>query len=86
MNSAHRDPNPPYGERGSFRKLTVTIPQAVYERLIRESSRRKIASESNQLLSELLREALSEYLDRLDSAGASGLGIQYRRGDAVTHG
>ncbi len=66
MNQIPIDPNPPYGEKGGFRKLTVTIPQEIYERLIRESARRKIAGRPNQLLSALLREALSEYLDRLE--------------------
>jgi transcriptional regulator of met regulon len=61
------NPNPPYGDKAQFRKLTVTVPPDVYERLIQESARRKIAGESNQLLSALLREALSEYLDRIDS-------------------
>jgi transcriptional regulator of met regulon len=68
------DPNPPHGERGSYRKLTVTLPQEVYERLIQESARRKIAGEKNQMLSALLREALNDYLKRLDSdvGAASG--------------
>jgi transcriptional regulator of met regulon len=61
------NPNPPYGERSCYRKLTVTLPQEVYERLIQESARRRIAGAPNQLLSALLREALSEYLERLDS-------------------
>jgi hypothetical protein len=60
-------PNPPYGQRGSFRKLTVTLPQEIYERLIIESAKRKIEGKPNQLFSELLREALTEYLDRIDS-------------------
>ncbi|MGI8990658.1 MAG: hypothetical protein ACR2I2_13905 [Bryobacteraceae bacterium] len=64
MDQKSIDPNPPHGEKGHFRKLTVTIPQEIYERLIRESARRKIAGRPNQLLSALLREALSEYLDR----------------------
>ncbi|HEY7306022.1 MAG TPA: hypothetical protein VH601_17990 [Bryobacteraceae bacterium] len=53
------------GEKAGFRKVTVTLPQEIYERLIRESARRKIAGESNQMLSELLREALRQYLDGL---------------------
>jgi transcriptional regulator of met regulon len=61
------NPNPPYGERSRYRKLTVTLPQDVYERLIQESARRRIAGAPNQLLSALLREALSQYLERLDS-------------------
>jgi hypothetical protein len=80
MNPQQFDPNPPYGERGNFRKLTVTLPPAVYERLIRETARRKIAGESNQLLSTLLREALSEYLDRLDADDLhAGDGVPYHR-------
>jgi len=67
MNRAPWDPNPPYGEKGGYRKLTVTLPQDVYERLIQESARRKIAGEPNQMLSALLREALSYYLQRLDA-------------------
>ncbi len=58
--------NPPYGEKGGFRKITVTLPPEVYERLIRESTRRKIAQEPNQQLSSLLREAVMDYLRRID--------------------
>jgi hypothetical protein len=65
MRRTHTDPNPPYGERGAFRKLTVTVPPDVYERLVRESARRKIAGEPNQLLSALLREAVYQYLENL---------------------
>jgi hypothetical protein len=60
------DPNPPHGERGKFRKITITLPPGSYERLIRESARRKIAGEPNQLLSALLREAVTRYLGALD--------------------
>jgi hypothetical protein len=59
------DPNPPHGERGAFRKITITLPPEIYERLIRESARRKIAGEPNQLLSALLREAVYQYLQNL---------------------
>lgn len=57
--------NAPHGEKGSFRKLTLTVPPEVYERLLRESARRKIAGEPNQLLSALLREAVCQYLEQL---------------------
>ena len=57
------DPNPPYGEKGDFRKITITLPLDAYERLIAESVRRKIAGERNQLLSALVREAASRYFD-----------------------
>jgi transcriptional regulator of met regulon len=60
------DPNPPYGGKGTFRKITVTVPPGVYERLVQESARRKIAGEPNQLLSALLREAVARYLTELE--------------------
>jgi len=66
MTQPKGDPNPPRGERGTYRKLGVTVPQDFYERLIKESARRKIAGEPNQMLSALLREALAMYLERLD--------------------
>jgi hypothetical protein len=74
------DPNPPYGEKGGYRKLTVTLPPFVYERLIQESARRKINGEPNQALSALIREALSLYLDQVElrneeaAAGAGNAG------------
>lgn len=67
MNRTPNDANPPYGPRGSFRKLTVTLPQEIYQRLVLESAKRKIGGKPNQLFSELLREAITEYPDRLDS-------------------
>ena len=54
--------NPPHGEKGHFRKVTITLPPAAYEQLIHESARRKIAGEPNHLLSALLREAVTHYL------------------------
>ena len=66
MNEMLIDPNPPYGDKGAFRKITVTVPPEIYERLVRESARRKIAGELNQLLSALLREAVTRYLEQLD--------------------
>jgi transcriptional regulator of met regulon len=66
MNEAEIDPNPSYREKGGFRKVTVTVPQKIYERLIQESARRKIAGAPNQMLSALFREALSQYLNGLE--------------------
>ena len=60
------DPNPPRGEKGDFRKVSVTLPPESYEKLVQESARRKIAGEPNQLLSALVREAVIEYLKRLE--------------------
>ena len=61
--------NPPDGDKTNFRKVTVTLPQDIYERLIQESARRKIAGMPNQMLSALFREALTQYLDRLNRTG-----------------
>lgn len=66
MKKATVNPNPPYGEKGAFRKITVTIPPEIYERLVQESARRKIAGEPNHLLSALLREAATKYLEQFD--------------------
>jgi transcriptional regulator of met regulon len=60
------DANPPHGEKSGFRKVTVTLPPDLYERLIRESARRKIAGEPNQMVSALLREAVMHYLQQME--------------------
>jgi hypothetical protein len=65
MRESIYDANPPHGEKGGFRKVTVTLPPDLYERLIRESARRKIAGEPNQLVSALLREAVTQYLQQI---------------------
>jgi hypothetical protein len=52
----------PEEKRGNFRKVTVTLPQDMYERLIQECARRKIAGEPNKMISALFREALTDYL------------------------
>ena len=61
------DPNPRYGEKRDYRRITITVPQTAYESLIQESARRKIAGEHNQLLSALLREAITDYLKKLQA-------------------
>jgi hypothetical protein len=64
----HRDSataDPPHGGKGGYRPISVTLPPADYETLIQESARRKIAGEPNQLLSGMLREAVSDYLNRI---------------------
>jgi transcriptional regulator of met regulon len=48
--------------KANFRKVTVTLPPDIYERLIQECARRKIAGEPNQMISALFREALIHYL------------------------
>jgi hypothetical protein len=57
--------NPPHGARGSFRKVTITLPPGAYGKLIQESARRKLAGEPNQLISSMVREAVTEYLNGL---------------------
>jgi hypothetical protein len=52
----------PEEKKGNFRKVTVTLPQDMYERLIQECARRKIAGEPNKMISALFREALIDYL------------------------
>lgn len=71
--SVHVDP--PRGERGDFRKVTITLPPEVYEQLVNESARRKIADEPNHLLSGVIREALLEFLSsRLGHTSTSNRG------------
>ena len=60
------DSNPPYGEKGHFRKVTITLPPEAYEKLIHESARCKIAGAPNHLLSALLREAIAHYMPLLE--------------------
>jgi hypothetical protein len=64
-NRALTDLNARHGEKGGFRKITMTLPQSAYRILVQESARRKIAGEPKQLLSDLLREAVTEYLVKL---------------------
>jgi|ERR1017187_1444025 hypothetical protein len=45
-----------WGERGDFRKVTVTLPPEVYDALVQESARRKSAGDPNHLLSAIARE------------------------------
>jgi transcriptional regulator of met regulon len=66
MSESQVQPNPPYGQKASFRKITVTLPPETYERLVQESARRKIAGQPDQLLSAILREAVARYLAQLE--------------------
>jgi len=53
-------------KKSGFRKVTIAVPPGMYERLIKESARRKIAGEDNHLFSEMLREAVDRYLEHLE--------------------
>lgn len=68
MNDTFLDDSAALGAKRDYRKLTVTMPPDIYQRLIQESARRKIAGAPNQLLSGLLREAVAEYLNRQAAA------------------
>ena len=52
-------------EKAAYRKITITLPQWDYQLLIQESARRKISGEPNQLLSAMMREAITDYLKKL---------------------
>ena len=52
-------------KKGEYRKITTTVPLWAYGALIQESARRKISGEPDQLLSALLREAITDYLQKL---------------------
>jgi hypothetical protein len=56
-------PELPRDKRG-YRKLTVMLPPDSYERLIRESVRRKIAGEPDCQVSCMLRDAIIRYFDK----------------------
>ena len=66
MKETEADHNRSSETKGDFRKVTITLPPDIYERLIQESARRKIAGAPNHMLSALFREALSLYLERLE--------------------
>jgi transcriptional regulator of met regulon len=54
--------NPPHGEKGDFVKLTVTLPPEVYELIMKEVTRRKMAKEPNPSISAVIREAVVKQL------------------------
>lgn len=58
--------NPPHGERGNFRKLTITFPPDIYQQIVVEWERRKKAGEKNATFSSIVREGLAEYVSKRD--------------------
>ena len=64
MKELETETNQPF-DKSNFRKVTITLPHDVYQRLMEESVTRKIAGAPNQTMSALLREALSLYFDKL---------------------
>lgn len=69
MKEVEADPDASSAKRIPFRKVTITVPQDLYERLIQESARRRIAGAPNRMLSALFREALTQYLENLSETG-----------------
>jgi len=63
-----RPSNAAYRKKGEFRKISLIVPPRLYERIVKESARRKIAGEGNHLFSALLREAVDRYLKQLENS------------------
>lgn len=62
--STVRELHPVYGEKGDFRKLTVTLSPELFAQVIEESTRRKVAGAENANTSAVIREALAEFFGR----------------------
>ena len=56
------DINRPYGERGDFEKVTVTLPSDVRGLLLEESLRRKKSRSAEWPIAAIVREAIAAYL------------------------
>ncbi len=54
----------PYGERGDFEKITVTLPSDVRALLLDESLRRKKQRSKDWPITMIMREAIASYLAR----------------------
>jgi hypothetical protein len=54
--------NRPYGERGDFEKVTVTLPSDVRGMLLEESLRRKKGRSPQWPIAAIVREAIAAYL------------------------
>lgn len=54
----------PYGERGDFEKVTVTLPSDVRAMLLDESLRRKKQRSKDWPITMIMREAIASYLSR----------------------
>ena len=54
----------PYGERGDFEKVTVTLPSNVRGLLLDESLRRKKHRSKDWPITVIMREAIASYLTR----------------------
>jgi hypothetical protein len=62
----------PYGERGDFEKITVTLPSEVRGLLLDESLRRKKDRSKDWAMAAIVREAIAAYLGPKVKAPAPG--------------
>ena len=53
-----------HGEKGDYVKLTVTLPPAVYELVMSEVTRRKLAKEAEPVISAVLRDAVLKHFGK----------------------
>jgi transcriptional regulator of met regulon len=52
------------GPKHDFRKVTITLPPHIYELVVKECARRKVEGKKNHLISSLVREAVTKYLEK----------------------
>jgi len=53
-----------HGEKGDYVKVTVTLPPHVYELIMAEVTRRKLAKESEPAISAVLRDAVLKHFEK----------------------
>lgn len=56
------DPNPQKGERGSFSRLSLTLPESMLNTLRSVSLERKITKKKNVEVNAIVREAIAEFI------------------------
>ena len=57
-------PKAQHGEKGDYLKLTVTLPPQVYELIMAEVTRRKVAKEPEPAISAIIRDAVLEHFSK----------------------
>jgi hypothetical protein len=58
---------PERGQRGDFHKISATLPAALYEQVLAEVTRRKLAKENDADFSSVIREALVVFFSRAEA-------------------
>lgn len=53
-------PSRPHGEKFGYVKVTVTLPPELYELIMKETTKRKLAKEPNPQVSAVVREAFGQ--------------------------